>query len=654
MVLSLAVPNFPTYQRRNLSRTVSASSTVAEALRTNPFGTSRLKRCASASLEEEQFERERKARNESLATLASLFPDIKPEVFREILIRFDGLSSLQICVEQLLRNRQEWTKGRWNVPPRDQDADVAIEDTFRRESYKTAVNATLYQEFRSLSRSVIDAVLAENNFSYTRTRPVLRDLSKRSWRIFLPSLNIFRKKKETEVHPSLMFQRDVHGALSPNLKETGCTELDEELADMLIVPVMLSRKEEQENKDLDLAASLNKEEAEAANAIYECDCCCSDTTFESMSTCSAQGHIICFGCIRRTIHEALFGQGWGKSMDHERGTLKCLSPLVDATCDGCLDQDLVKRAIVSEKAGYETYAKLEERIAAESLAKSQMQLVRCVFCSYAEADPIYHPANPKHRLWQIKRGNLVPTLFTVFLLLDLIPILIIPVLLLLLVAPSYSTTLWRNSLRSLALKRRSPRFTCANPACARRTCLTCHKSWHDPHVCHEPLLLSLRTSVEAARTAAVKRTCPRCGLSFVKSSGCNKLTCVCGYAMCYLCRKALGPTGTRARGDNQQEEEGYRHFCEHFRVNPGGPCTECNKCDLYRTEDEEAIVRRAGEQAEREWRVKEGMIGAEGLDNYLGDGNGGSDRVWDRFLDGRWSVQGLADWALEQLIVIDV
>jgi hypothetical protein len=68
--------------------------------------------------------------------------------------------------------------------------------------------------------------------------------------------------------------------------------------------------------------------------------------------------------------------------------------------------------------------------------------------------------------------------------------------------------------------------------------------------------------------------------------------------------------GEEAGEDAEPEEpEGYKHFCEHFRINPGSRCTECNKCDLYLAEDEEAVARRAGEKAEREWRMRQGMVG---------------------------------------------
>lgn len=644
--------------------------------------------------------------------LAQLFPDVKIEVFRELLVRFDGKSRLHVCVEQLLRYRAEWVKGRWNVPELDAKASggggvdgapgrgamavdgngdahgrrrrwIPHEELFQSEEYKAAVKSALSLEFRVLSRSAIDAVLAEVNFSYARARPTLQELSRKSWRVTFGNIFPFKRKKERDDHPLLSWERLPDGELMPRLKETGCSELNRELHDTYLAPLLARRKEEQEATGLKLAEELNKFEAEAAEALYECDCCLSDVTFEQISTCSVNSHIICFHCIQRTIHESLFGQGWSRSIDHEKSTLRCLAPMSEGICEGTLDPAIVKRAILAEKTGAETYQKFEDRLVSECLLKSQLKLIRCPSCGYAEVDPVYHPS-AKGLTWRFRRGSLLPTIATIIFVLDLIPLLIIPVLYFLLFNPSMISTILSSSLRNICLKTRHQRFTCSNPACSSDSCITCHKPWQDPHRCHEPLLQSLRTTVEAARTAAIKRTCPRCGLSFVKSSGCNKLTCVCGYSMCYICRKALGPplrvagannilvvrpprqpaqpqnrrpchdilqiNGENAPFDDydldgnlimnmpadenghdddeynnhnnnnnetnpaeDEEPEGYKHFCEHFRANPGSRCTECTKCDLYLTEDEEAVARRAGERAERQWRIRQGLLNSSSL-----------------------------------------
>ncbi|KAL2858228.1 hypothetical protein BJX68DRAFT_252864 [Aspergillus pseudodeflectus] len=647
--------------------TSSYSATLSEALRNNPFGlaTQSRSRTPLASTSEEQ-KREQEELNAALEALVLIFPDVKIEVFRELLVRFDGNSRLHVCVEQLLRHKEKWVAGRWNVPSsggEDTSENVSSsspgqlvprDERFRTADYKAAVKTILAKEFSGLSRSTVDAVLAEVNFCYVRARPILQDLARKTWRAtfnsILPSFR--RKRDKDDSHPLMLWQRQADGEVVPRLKGTGCEELDAELYEILVAPLLRARLEEREKEDLRLAEELNEKEAEAEGAMYECECCFSDVTFEQISTCSENMHVICFNCIRHTVHQALFGQGWSTSVDVRRSTLKCLAPSTHERCEGILSASIVKRAILFDKAGVETYAKFENRLASDALLRSQFKLIRCPFCSYAEVDPIYHPP-PNGINWRFRRDGLISTILTIIILLDTVPFLIIIMTVLYFFNPSALSTILNNAVTNLCLKLRMKKFTCANTTCQRTSCITCQKPWRDPHVCHEPLLLDLRATVEAARTAAVKRTCPRCGLSFVKSSGCNKLTCTCGYSMCYLCRKALGPPlksgGNRRRPrrqenidpigralalglpaadavgnnedlieddadeaaeDEEEANEGYRHFCEHFRVTPGARCTACNKCELYQDEDEEAVARRAGEKAEYEWRVRHQMAAA--------------------------------------------
>jgi hypothetical protein len=150
--------------------------------------------------------------------------------------------------------------------------------------------------------------------------------------------------------------------------------------------------------------------------------------------------------------------------------------------------------------------------------------------------------------------------------------------------------------------------------------------------------------------------------------------------------------GGNSDEDEFEEPEGYKHFCEHFRINPGSRCTECSKCDLYQAEDEEAVARNAGEKAEREWLSRQGeseaakgtnasaSISAMGLRNVnqdlsaCADGStGGANRssnnaLWDLgpgkpwsywlkdvWVNGRWKLecQVFVDWVVEQVVVID-
>ncbi|KAL4976336.1 hypothetical protein BDW66DRAFT_135207 [Aspergillus desertorum] len=738
MVLSLSVPSFSrpsttTPQLRSRNGSSSYSATLSEALRNNPFGSSSSRSQPSQASTLENQKQEQEELNAALETLVQIFPDVKIEVFRELLVRFDGNSRLHVCVDQLLRHKEKWVAGRWNVPsaPGPDNAPAATgvdsdmpgslvppDERFRTEEYKVALRGILVKEFSGLSRSTVDAVLAEVNFCYLRARPVLQDLSKKTWRAtfhsMLPSLR--RRKDKDASHPLIFWHRQSDGEPIPRLKETGCEELDRELHETLLAPVLRVRQEERERADMELAEALNEKEAEAAGALYECECCFTDATFEQISTCSDGMHFICFNCIRHTVHQALFGQGWATSVDVERSTLKCLAPSPSEPCKGILSADLVKRAILFDKAGLETYSKFESRLASDALLRSQFKLIRCPFCSYAEVDPVYHPSTNGIN-WRFRRDGLIPTLLMIFIFLDAIPFLLVIAGTIYLLDPTALPMIVNNALLNLRLKVRTKKFTCASTKCRRTSCITCQKPWRDPHVCHEPLLLDLRATVEAARTAAVKRTCPRCGLSFVKSSGCNKLTCTCGYSMCYLCRKALGPPlknrdprrpqrqeninplgngealepnpdlrPDQNEDEDEEEHEGYRHFCEHFRVNPGSRCTACNKCELYQDEDEEAVARRAGEKAEYDWRIRHQMaaggaaapaptLAAAGIPSVnvnhdLTVSTARGARYTTMFLrprgrslwywlegmwqSGQWKVEGqaLVDWIVERVIVI--
>jgi len=619
--------------------------------------------------------------NNSLSALADVFPDVRPEVFREMLQSFGEQSRLHVVAEQLLKHKAEWVKGRWRVSTtetpvatssaesgletkeqgsivgrvRREEVLVPVKERFRNESYKSAARATLYQEFRGLSRSTVDAVLAEHNYFYTLARPTLVDIAAKSWRMSLSTF-FFRRKRAThaglEKHPMVTWENRTEGDLHPVLKETGCKELDDELYQTLLEPFLCCRLEEQEAADRETALQLNEEQAEQAEALYECQCCFSDTTFEQMATCDSGSHTICFRCIRHAVSEALFGQGWGRNIDHARGQLVCLAPTVETSCDGCLPHALTQRAVDEAKGGRETRRQLDDRLAEDALLRSGAKLVRCPFCAYAEIDDLYLP--PPHPRFRLRlrlrhRRRLAPLLLTLTLLLALLPLLLF-------LAPLLTTAL--TTLR--ARTHRPTKFSCLRPTCLRASCLLCAKPWLDIHACAEhPHARSLRTTVEAARTAALKRTCPRCALAFIKASGCNKLTCLCGYQMCYLCRRGLN-----TKGEGEGEGEGYRHFCDHFRVN-GGRCDRCDRCDLYRGEDEDGLVRRAGERAEREWRVREGMVGvlvsgAVGTGSVSGmgkgmrsTGQGEGERWWEgdwlAWVTG-WTVQGVVDGVVGVLV----
>ncbi|KAK0128941.1 hypothetical protein ONS95_000885 [Cadophora gregata] len=584
--------------------------------------------------------------NNSLAALAAIFPDVQVEVFREMLASFDEESRLAVVTETLLKHKMKWVRGRYRVTCKekaqqttkpfadmsiqtDGEALVSQEEKFRSVDYKKAVKVVAYHEFKGLSRSTINAVLAEFNHSYTLSRPTLIALSSKSWRFSLSSLFLRRKpmsSSEAEHHPLVIWQSSGQGSIVPTLKTTGSPELDKELFESLIRPLKERMLAEREERDHVLALELNNTEAEANEALSDCECCYTSTAFEELSACDG-GHFICFQCVRHAVNEAVFGQGWQRNIDLKIGTLRCVAAMAD-DCQGCIPQALVRRAFLEEKSGKDVLRKLDERLAEDNLLKTQLPLIRCPFCPYAEVDELYLPE--AHHSWRLKRVGASDLYTLVILTLGvgmipfLLPIFLFFSFLFLLVSSrqtfgDFAFGHFNASVIRLRRKRLGLKFTCQNEECARASCISCSKAWTDIHICHESSLQALRTQVELAMSLAIKRTCPRCNTSFVKSSGCNKLTCVCGYQMCYVCRKDIG------------NGEGYRHFCEHFRPNGGRGCTECSKCDLYRCEDDEVVVRKAKEEAERRWMEKEG-------------GNLGGDEKIRKVLEEKWISGGEKGW----------
>ncbi|KAH1008313.1 hypothetical protein HUJ05_008879 [Dendroctonus ponderosae] len=84
--------------------------------------------------------------------------------------------------------------------------------------------------------------------------------------------------------------------------------------------------------------------------------------------------------------------------------------------------------------------------------------------------------------------------------------------------------------------------------CGKESCRLCTRKSHIPTRCSEVPLdkeVQIRTFLEDKWTEAVTRTCFSCKKSFIKTRGCNKMTCTCGASMCYICSQLIS---------------GYEHF----------------------------------------------------------------------------------------------
>ncbi|KAK3353641.1 hypothetical protein B0T25DRAFT_218638 [Lasiosphaeria hispida] len=564
--------------------------------------------------------------NACLEALTVVFPNIQVMVFREMLAAFEGESRLAVVADVLLKNGVSYVKGRWRLPA-EQKGEAGVRsrsncaipvpssERFRSDEYKAAAKALAWHEFRGLSRSTINAVLAESNYSYLEARQSLVQLSSKSWRFTISALFMRRKpvtSNEAETHPLVIWKSTGRGSILPCIKSTGSSELDRELYHELIIPLKRRARTEQELKDRRIAVDLNNKEAEEADGTFECACCFTEAAFEEFTSCNAEGHMICFRCVQHSITEAVFGQGWQRSIDKETGTLRCPA-VASQECKGCIPQDHTHRAMLEEKNGAEIMHKLDQRLADHSIISSGLPLVRCPFCEYAEVDDIYLPVSEDElRLRAHNIYNLILIVLCICTIPFFLPIITAVCFVGLLASSKHVigdriTKEFRDALTRHRRRRRGLKFKCENDECLRDSCLSCGKEWVDVHVCNESSLVALRTQIEQNMSMAIKRVCPRCNTSFVKNAGCNKLTCPCGYKMCYVCRRDIGGTG-------DGPDVGYRHFCEHFR--PEGdprPCTQCRKCNLWETEDTEKVLQQAKEEAERKWleTEKRDLSGAE-------------------------------------------
>ncbi|KAF2433546.1 hypothetical protein EJ08DRAFT_58885 [Tothia fuscella] len=585
--------------------------------------------------------------NNALRALVEIFPDVEPEVFREMLSQVSADSRLEIVTMQLLKNDTKWIRGRYRrlAKPdesslggkltarrrRPTQALLVREDVFRNETYKIAVKKALYEEFKGLSHSAIKAVLAEQNYYYTTSRIELLAIVSKSWR-FSVSIFLFRRKTpstDPNLHPFLQWTAQDKKRLSPRLISTLNPELDDELFRTLVAPILAKEKEAQEIVDFALAHNLRDKESNEAGETYDCECCYSSVTVDNMAACDDQCHFLCFRCISHTVNEAIYGQGWTKSIDVVRGTVRCVAPCSDGECSGCIPFEMVYRAVTEKTTGKQTMQKLEDRIASESIAKAHLPLAHCPFCSYAEVDELH-----LGHAWKLRKSleNVLISSWAVFMLYSTDTLGYFTAI----CACIFTSTFFfpsplTASLTRLAAKSRGLRFSCRSLTCSKKSCMRCHSLWRDPHECYSSQLASLQQTLESAMTSAIKRTCPKCNVSFVKSAGCNRLVCVCGYQMCYLCRHEIG-------------KEGYEHFCQHFRAT-GGSCKQCEKCDLYRAEDEVEVIKRARESAEKQWWQSEG----KGVSKDLVQHQPLVGRSW-------WDWSTWEEWldtVLERVVILD-
>ncbi|ORX52667.1 hypothetical protein DM01DRAFT_1408005 [Hesseltinella vesiculosa] len=475
--------------------------------------------------------------NAALRILATvLFPDTDLAYLRSLIRQFHHSHVEQVTTYILQQQHRHI-----HIPERLDFGQLQPADTFRSDAYKNQTLLLLYNDFPQVWKSSIRAVVAENNWDYVHSYDQLTALG---------SGGLLQRIRHFFLNWSF------HGSpqASSSSMEVCTPDLDSELQ-LDVTRLWQRRACQQVLADQSLAHQLNQDDYHHLGQAITCDCCFDDYPFEQLVFCSQGTHGFCHSCLVHFVTEGLFGQGG------LRGATRFACIAADAEpCPGCLPADDFEHRVLTADLwkAYELSV-LEANLA---IPMAQGMVVRCSACGYGELDESTTP-------FISIIGGTRPFLF---------------------VAHLFNWDLEKDlqlAYGRILQKRRGFAFQCRNPICGKLTCLNCLHAIRGLHACWENELDGMRLYVEKAMADAVKRTCPRCSLSFQKSDGCNKITCQCGYIMCYVCRKHIG-------------KESYGHFCDHFRETPG-PCKKCKRCDLYKTDPEEQTVQQAALHARREY-----------------------------------------------------
>ncbi|KAJ9051737.1 hypothetical protein DSO57_1002001 [Entomophthora muscae] len=490
------------------------------------------------------------SKNIYLEKLSELFPDCEATYLREVISSYSH-SVIDKATQHLLEKSATY-------PRRPHFGRLERHDYFKSENYMIGALYRLLNLFPKVPRSTVKAVLAETNYNFVESQERLNSLAQQhSWVNSLLGYLNPRKVYDEPCMYTLELLQDL------NLMKTDSTELVD--------------------RDLELAKKFNQSQYEEEKQSITCGCCYIQYPFEELAQCD-EGHLFCFECVNRYVSEAIHGQIGFKNHTQV--------PCIDTSgCSACfLDSELGRVLNSDLMSSYNSF------IAEQELEKSSLALVRCPFCRYVEVDN-----DPSFR--KIKWINYWGLLISLIVI-HSAPVsrsffwwVSVPTMVLLIGL----TGLGMIQLYSLDPVVLFPRFRipsilrtpveittlqCKSPECGKMSCRICFQQCLPSHECMENEKDALRLKVEQAMADAVKRTCPDCNLSFTKLDGCNKMTCRCGYVMCYLCREGI-------------KDISYGHFCEHFRFNPGEPCNQCHKCDLYRDPNDAAAISNAARKAKR-------------------------------------------------------
>lgn len=428
-----------------------------------------------------------------LEHLNALFPEHDVRELRESLST-QSYSNLYRAIDDLLLREKE------NDKKTEEDRvtlrtriglDMGIiepRQKFRSDLYASAVFARmqlLFAQYRDPRK--IRAVCLEHNFDYeptkeTLTRVFAKTSQFRKWLGFFHRESKEYAEKQLLEHPS-----------------SDCQELDEEIAAIEGRRLKEERAIQIQN-DIILAQRINEEEYTEADEMVECGCCFGEYTWEDMVSCN-DGHLVCRNCVTHTAEECAFGQG---NNSYEPRGLRCIAATTEK-CESVIPTRTLERILSSDLR-----MKYTERITATELDSSQVNLVRCPFCIYAE----FKEPPSRIRLRFFCRYITAAFLFLITLIHPLILANItIPLMIMIVYTDLLQWKAWDTAVNDAHERRDTEvlagarKFKCLNePECGRESCLECGKGWTSFHDCLEDEKDGLRLYVEKAMADAIKRT----------------------------------------------------------------------------------------------------------------------------------------------------
>ena len=525
------------------------------------------------------FQVDFKGGNAVLAELSDIFPDVQWDHLKRIIIKFwscadgqrdigsaskNGLEScvgvlsksvLQQCIETLLSSSPSMSPLLSETHHTDGQRRVG----FRSSQYKRAALNELSRQFPDLWMPLIKHVFARSDCDYCTTKQRL--IAIRTRHSVIASVFGFVSTRLDWVKRSL--------GSSNETVEQECEDED------LLKELEDERKREIEERELldrNVASELQLEVALETGAYLTCQCCFGECIPEEVVTCY-DGHCLCRICLRSYVSELLFGERGAFSADG----IPCFAALTEHDCHAHIADWKLEHALPKE-----LYSKFHVQSVRENMKRARLDYIQCAHCNCAE--------------FVSATRSMDCALIAALLLLLACCVTLYNgnILYTSLFAIAFALTMALLQMKSpLRKQQHSDASRCR--ACAKWTCLKCKDKLMPFHKCavdqHEA---DLKRYVEHAMSMAIIRQCPQCKTSLAKDDGCNKLTCKCGYSICYVCRADL-------------RREGYSHFCQHFRDVPG-ECNKCRKCDLWKAPDETRLIQDAAKRAKSEFQTKSARL----------------------------------------------